>query len=342
MIAIMHQNLAMPHVERAHRVTVLAVPQVIGYDLAIAPQVFGSAESADGRPLYQVRVCGLDRSAVPTTADYLIEPGHGPEALDDADTVVIPGTRTAGPRLHGTLDGRLAEALARIPPTARLMSICTGAFVLAAAGRLDGRPATTHWAHVDDFRALYPRVRLDESVLYVDDGDVLTSAGLGAGVDLCLHVLRADHGSQVANAVARYCVVPPWRDGGQSQFIDRPVPEQPDGSTAATRAWALRRLGEALSLADLAAHAHFSVRTFSRHFHAETGMSPSAWLIQHRIQHARHLLEATDLTVGAVATAAGLGSAATLRHHLARSLGVAPLAYRRTFQPTNRECCGRS
>ena len=173
-------------------------------------------------------------------------------------------------------------------------------------------------------------------MLYVDDGDVLTSAGLGAGVELCLPVLRADHGSQVANAVARYCVVPPWRDGGQSQFVDRPVPEQTDGSTAATRAWALCRLGESVSLADLAAHAHLSVRTFSRRFHAETGMSPGAWLIQHRIRHARHLLEATNPTVDQVAAACGLRSAATLRHHLARSLGVAPLTYRRASGA--REC----
>ena len=317
-----------------HKIAVLMVPDVVGYDLAIVPQVFGSAVSADGLPLYQVRVCGLDRSPVPTTFGYRIEPGYGVEALDDADTVIIPGTSSAGPRHHGTLDSRLAEVLARIPPSARMMSICTGAFVLGAAGLLDGRPATTHWAYAEQFRALYPKVHLDESVLYVDDGDVLTSSGLSAGMDLCLHVLRADHGAAVANAVARHCVTPPWRDGGQSQFIDHPVPEQGEGSTAATRAWALGRLGEPLSLAELAAHAHLSVRTFSRRFHAETGMSPSAWLTHHRVHHARHLLEATTLSVDAVATSSGLGSAPTLRHHLAKSLGVSPLAYRRTFQPT--------
>jgi transcriptional regulator GlxA family with amidase domain len=328
----MCKNLAMT-TRRPHRVTVLAVPEVIGYDLSIPPQVFGSAISATGQQLYEIRIAGLDRSPVATPHGYQIAPSHGLEALDDADTVIIPGNRAAGPRERGTLDGWLVEAFERIPDTARLMSICTGAFTLAATGRLDGRPATTHWAYASQFRVLYPKVLLDESVLYVDDGDVLTSAGLSAGMDLCLHVLRSDHGIGVANAVARHCVVAAWRDGGQSQFIDRPVPEPDGGTTASTRAWALHHLGEPLSLADLADHAHHSVRTFSRRFRAETGMSPSAWLIHQRVQHARHLLEVTDLPIEQVALDSGLGSAATLRHHLGRSVGVAPLAYRRTFQP---------
>jgi transcriptional regulator GlxA family with amidase domain len=264
---------------------------------------------------------------------YQIVPELGPDGLDDADTVIIPGTMSPGPRRSGTLDAELAGALARIPERARIMSICTGAFVLAAAGRLDGRRATTHWSHTEQFRALYPAVRLDESVLFVDEGDVLTSAGLSAGLDLCLHVLRADHGVEVANAVARYCVVPPSRDGGQSQFIDRPVPEVNGGSTGATRDWALHHLAEPITLTELAAHAHLSLRTFNRRFRAETGMAPHTWLTLHRVQHARHLLETTDLPVDQVASAAGLGSAATLRHHLTRALGVPPLAYRRTFRP---------
>jgi transcriptional regulator GlxA family with amidase domain len=211
------------------------------------------------------------------------------------------------------------------------MSICTGAFVLGAAGLLDGRRATTHWAYAGKFRELYPKVELDERVLFVDEGDVLTSAGLSAGLDLCLHVLRRDHGSEVANRVAKYCVVPPWRDGGQSQFIDRPLPESTAGSTAATRAWALERLGEPLDLAGLAAHARMSVRTFSRRFREETGLPPRTWLTQQRVLHARHLLETTSLPIDRVATEAGLGSAASLRQHLNSAIGVAPLAYRRTF-----------
>ena len=312
-----------------HRVVVLAVSEVIGYDLNIAPLVFGTARR-DGEPLYDVRVCGVDGRPVRVSHGYDAQLEHGPEALDDADTVVIPGTRVPGPRHHGVLPADLAAAMARIPPSARLVSICTGAFVLGAAGVLDGRRAATHWGHAADFRRLYPEVDLDENVLFVDDGDVLTSAGLAAGMDLCLHIVRSDHGSAVANHVARYCVVPPWRDGGQSQFIEQPLPDG-DGSTATTRAWVLERLGEPLDLAALARHAGMSVRTFSRRFRAETGQSPRAWLTQQRVLHARHLLETTDLSVERVAAEAGLGTAASLRQHLNTAIGVAPLAYRRTF-----------
>lgn len=306
---------------------------MVGFDLNIAPLVFSSA-SRDGRALYDVRICGVDDRPVRVSFGYTAKFDHGPEALADADTVIIPGTRVHGPRRNGTLPGPLADALALIPPHARIMSICTGAFVLGAAGILDGRRATTHWAHAAAFRKLYPRVHLDENVLFVADGTVLTSAGLAAGVDLCLHVVRADHGSAIANNAARYCVVPPWRDGGQSQFIDRPLPESGEGSTAKTRAWALERLHEPLDLTTLAEHARMSVRTFSRRFRAETGMSARAWLTQQRVLHARHLLETTDLPIDRVAADAGLGTAASLRQHMQATIGVAPLVYRRTFSRT--------
>ncbi|HEV2780164.1 MAG TPA: helix-turn-helix domain-containing protein [Actinophytocola sp.] len=319
-----------------HRVAVLALDAVVGYDMAIPPQIFRTATGEHGEELYEVRVCGLDRRPIRVHAGYAIVPDHGREALADADTVIIPGTRVEGPRQHGTLPDEIAEALALIPPHARIMSICTGAFVLAAAGILDGRPATTHWAYADDFRRLYPKVLLDEDVLFVDDGDVLTSAGLGAGVDLCLHVVRTDHGSEVANRAARFCVVPPWRDGGQSQFIERHVPEAGTDGTAPTRHWALRHLDRPLDLAELARHARMSVRTFSRRFRAETGMSPGTWLIQQRVRHARHLLETTDLPVDRVAAESGLGTAASLRQHLRAAIGVSPLAYRKTFRPSAR------
>jgi transcriptional regulator GlxA family with amidase domain len=211
-----------------------------------------------------------------------------------------------------------------------MVSICTGAFVLAAEGRLSGRPATTHWKHADDLAALYPDVVLDPDVLFTDDGDVLTSAGLSAGVDLCLHLIRRDHGSEVANHVARYCVVPPWRDGGQAQYIERQVPARPDESTAAARAWALENL-EA-DVPALARRAGMSLRTFARRFREETGQSPGAWLIRQRVRHAQHLLEATDLGVDEVAERAGMGTAASLRSHLRSHVGVSPAAYRRTFR----------
>jgi transcriptional regulator GlxA family with amidase domain len=315
-----------------HRVVVLALDPVIGYDMAIPPQIFAEATDRDGGKLYDVRICGLDRSPIRVAAGYTMVPDHDASALADADTVIIPGTQVAGPRRHGVLPPEIANALATVPAHARIMSICTGAFVLGAAGLLDHRPATTHWAHAAEFRRLYPKVSLDEDVLFVDDGDVLTSAGLGAGVDLCLHVIRADHGSEVANRAARYCVVPPWREGGQSQYIDRHVPDQGTDGTAPTRAWALGRLGTALDLAALAEHARMSVRTFSRRFRAETGVSPGIWLTRQRIEHARHLLETTDLSVDVVAERAGLGTGASLRQHMRASLGVPPLAYRKTFR----------
>ncbi|WP_148667976.1 GlxA family transcriptional regulator [Streptomyces sp. WAC05950] len=202
-----------------------------------------------------------------------------------------------------------------------------------AAGLLDDRPATTHWNLAEEFRRAYPRVRIDEDVLFVDDGDVLTSAGVSAGVDLCLHLIRRDHGVAVTNRAARMCVVPPWRDGGQAQFIDRPVPEPTVATTTATRAWALERLAEPVSLAELAAHARMSLRTFTRRFRDEVGMTPVQWLTAQRLETARHLLESSDLPVDLVAHRSGFGSANSLRQHMRASLGVSPIAYRRTFQP---------
>jgi transcriptional regulator GlxA family with amidase domain len=316
----------------AHRVVVLALDPVVGYDMAIPPQIFREATDGNGEPLYDVRICGLDRSPIRVASGYTMVPDHDASILAEADTVVIPGTRVAGPRQDGVLPAAVGEALASVPAHARIMSICTGAFVLGAAGLLDGRPATTHWAYAPEFRKLYPNVLLNENVLFVDDGDVLTSAGLGAGVDLCLHVMRRDHGTEVANRAARFCVVPPWREGGQSQYIDRHVPEPGSEGTAPTRAWALRRLDTPLDLATLADHARMSVRTFSRRFRAETGMPPGTWLTQQRIEHARHLLETTDLPVDAVAERAGLGTGASLRQHMRTALGVSPLAYRKTFR----------
>lgn len=319
---------------RPHRVAVLGLDPVVGYDLAIPPQIFRVAESPSGEPLYDVRVCSLGARPLPTASGYSISPDHGVEVLADADTVIIPGTRIAGPRHQGTLPDEVREALSVIRPGTRIMSICTGAFVLGAAGVLDGRRATTHWAYAEQFRTLYPDVDLDEGVLFVDEGDVLTSAGLGAGVDLCLHVVRRDHGAEVANQVARYCVVPPWREGGQAQFIDRHVPELSAASTAEVREWAHHHLAEPIDVPHLAERARMSVRTFTRRFREETGMSPGAWLIQQRVRQALHLLETTDLTVDRVAAEAGLGTGASLRQHLRAALGVSPLAYRRTFRGT--------
>jgi transcriptional regulator GlxA family with amidase domain len=317
-----------------HRVVVLALDDVVGFDLCIPPEIFSSAGAVGEDPRYEVLTCGLRPGPLPTTAGFSVLIEHGPELLATADTVVIPGTHIEGPLYHGTLPVDLAAALTLIREGTRIMSICTGSFVLAAAGILDGRPAATHWRHAARFRRLYPKVALDAEVLFVDDGDVLSSAGVAAGIDLCLHVIRSDHGSEVANHAARRCVVPPWRDGGQSQFIERPMPEASGATTTATREWALRRLAEPLSLAQLAAHAGMSVRTFTRRFREETGVSPGKWLAQQRVERARHLLESTDLAVDRVAAESGIGSAAALRQQLNAAIGVAPLAYRRTFSRT--------
>ncbi|KUI38566.1 GlxA family transcriptional regulator [Mycobacterium sp. GA-2829] len=315
-----------------HRVAVLLLPPVVGFDAAIAPTLFGSAADAQGRPLYDVVTCGLSRAAVPSTNGFGIVPTAGPEALTDADTVVIPGTRYRPARVDGVLPGPVTQALAGIRPGTRLVSICTGAFVLAAAGLLDGRPATTHWQFADDMRRLHPAVQLDENVLFVDDGDVLTSAGLAAGIDLCLHIIRSDHGAQVANRVARYCVVPPWREGGQAQFIDRHVDACDHASTAATREWALHHLDEELTVQRMAAHARMSTRTFNRRFREETGQAPGAWIRSRRVDRARELLESRDLPVDEVARLSGLGSAGNLRHHLRRGVGMSPTSYRKVYQ----------
>ncbi len=226
----------------------------------------------------------------------------------------------------------MLAALAHIRPETRVVSVCTGAFVLAAAGFLDGRKATTHWQLAEDFRRMFPHIALDPDVLFVDDGRVLSSAGAASGVDVCLHVVRKDHGSGLANKVARRCVVPPWRDGGQAQYIERPVPQSSAAGTAATREWALERLGEPLALADLAGHARMSRRTFARRFGEEVGMSPGRWLIQQRVTRARHLLESTDLPVDQIAGEVGFATGASLRQHLHAAIGVSPQAYRRTFQ----------
>ncbi|CAL9598029.1 GlxA family transcriptional regulator [Streptomyces sp. enrichment culture] len=310
----------------AHRVVVLALDGVYPFELGIPHRVLGSA---DGR--YEVRSASVDGRPVRTDSDLTVTPGHGPEALAEADTVVIPPYAvTAAPA--AAADPRALAALSLVRPGTRLVSICTGAFLLAAAGLLDGRRATTHWALAGHFRELFPEVELDAGVLFVDHGDVLTSAGAASGVDVCLHLVRQDHGSEVANHVARRCVVPPYRDGGQAQYIEQPLPPASTTGTGPTRDWALGRLAEPLSLDEMAAHAAMSTRTFARRFREETGLSPGRWLTQQRLRRAQHLLESSDLPVERVAHEVGFATATSLRRHLAAQAGVAPSAYRRTFR----------
>ncbi|NUR28089.1 MAG: helix-turn-helix domain-containing protein [Catenulispora sp.] len=318
--------------ETPHRVVVLALPNVFPFELGIPARVFGAARGPAGERLYEVVTCSPDGGPVATAADFTVGVGHGLEALADADTLVVP------PFAWEPDDG--AESGLSLPvgvfaglrPGTRVVSICTAAVLLAAAGVLDGRPATTHWEEAEACRRLFPAVDWDADVLFVDDGDVLTSAGVAAGVDLCLHLVRRDHGSAVANRAARHCVVPPWREGGQAQYIERAVPSATGASTSATRAWALHRLTQPLPLEEMARHAGMSVRNLTRRFRQEVGMTPGDWLIQQRVEYARQLLEGGDLPIDHVARRVGFGSSASLRGHFHAAVGVSPQAYRRTFR----------
>ena len=326
-----------------HRVVVLALPSVVAFELGL-PHRFFAANSIDPAwtgagaytpsraPAYEVLTVTVDDGPVTTSAGYQVTPTHPHTVLPTADTIVIPGIVDRYAAGDGALPADLAALLATARPGVRWVSICTGAFVLAGAGLLDGLEATTHWAHAEHFRRLFPRVLLNEDVLYIDNGDVLTSAGNAAGIDLLLHILRRDLGSDTANRVARGAVVAPWRAGGQAQFIERPVPEAGDEGTGPARAWVLDHLDEPVTLTSLAARVGMSGRTFTRRFREETGETAGTWLLRVRVDHARHLLETTDLPVDRVAERSGFGTAASLRQHLTAAVGMPPLAYRRTYR----------
>jgi transcriptional regulator GlxA family with amidase domain len=322
------------HAPSRHRVVVLALDGLLPFELGIPHRIFGKARDTEGRPLYDVVTCSVrPPGPVATDADFAVFVANGPEALATADTVVVPTSYELAPvHEEGVLTPELAAAFAHIRPGTRLVSICIGGYVLAAAGYLDGRPATTHWMHAEHFQKLFPKIKVDADVLFIDDGDVLTSAGVAAGIDLCLHLVRRDHGAAVANEVARRTVVPPHRDGGQAQYIQRPVPDAQAVTTTAARAWALGRLHEPIQLRDMAEQESMSVRTFTRRFREEVGVSPGQWLTQQRVERARHLLESSDLSIDQVARDAGFGTAQSMRQHLQAALGVTPTAYRRTFR----------
>ncbi|MFT4009956.1 MAG: helix-turn-helix domain-containing protein [Nocardioidaceae bacterium] len=302
----------------------LALDGVYPFELGIPSRIF---EAVDG--LYEVSTCSVDGGPVRTASDFTIEVSHGPELLAKADVVVISSIAT--PDIPLTLPETVATAIARIPDEARIISICTGAFVLAAAGKLDHRRATTHWQLTDQFVQRFPKVQLDPDVLFVEDGAILTSAGAASGIDACLHLVRLDHGSEVANTVARRCVVPPFRDGGQAQYIERPLPDIGQVGTLRARNWALQNLHQPISLKALADVAGTSPRTFSRRFTEEVGVSPGKWVLRQRIMQAQRLLEGSDLAIDRIAESVGFATAASLRQHFHAAFGITPTAYRRTF-----------
>jgi transcriptional regulator GlxA family with amidase domain len=325
--------LSMPRntATRRHTVVALIGNGVSPFEFAVACEIFGIDRSQLGVPWYRFAVCSEDPSPVSTAvAGVSIAVEHGLATLRRADTIVVVpmsgSPEEPAPALHAALRSAHARG-------ARILSLCTGAFTLAAAGLLDDRPATTHWRWADLLAERYPRVRVDPRVLYVDDGDILTSAGSAAGIDLCLHVVRKDFGAEVANAVARAIVVPPHREGGQAQYLSQPVRDVHASQLfAETLDWALGHLDEDLPVHVLAHRSAMSPRTFARRFREATGTTPHQWVLRQRVLFAQRLLEATDLPIDLVAGQSGLGSATNLRQQFQRVVGTAPSAYRRTFR----------
>ncbi|MDT0303628.1 GlxA family transcriptional regulator [Streptomonospora wellingtoniae] len=318
---------------RLHRVVALVSPPQSSFELACAAEVFGTVHQ--GVPTrYSFGVCAERPGPVQTTAGYTMLVDAGPAALLEADTVVVPGRQPPGAPVPPSVTEALRAAHRR---GARIVAICTGAFVLAQAGLLDGRRATTHWRRAARFAADFPEVRVDPDVLYVDHGDVATSAGTGAGIDLCLHLVRSDHGAAYAAQVARNMVLPPQREGSQLQYAAQPAPPVragADESLAPLLEWAASRLDARLTLGRLAERAGLSSRTLARRFSEQLGTSPGQWLLGRRLDAARVLLEQTDLPVEAVAARVGLASAVNLRRRFKTHLGTTPGAYRRVFSET--------
>ncbi|MET9387660.1 helix-turn-helix domain-containing protein [Streptomyces sp. NPDC002928] len=311
-----------------HRVAAVIVPPVLSFDVSIPLMVFNSV------PHYDVRICTARPGPMPTVGGPDIVVPNGLDAMEGSDTVLAVGS--GGEQAPTEVLDALRKAAAS---DARIASLCTGAFVLAQAGLLDGLRATTHWGLAGDLASRFPSIDVQPDLLFVEDGGIFTSAGAAAAIDLCLHLVRIDYGAAVANTAARLAVVPPVRPGGQSQFIETPLPPERGTSLAPTRVWALEHLARPLTLADLAGHAKMSVRTLTRRFHAETGLSPLQWLLHRRIDRARELLESTELLMDQVAEKSGLGSADSLRKHMVGRVGLTPTAYRASF---NRAPAGTS
>lgn len=300
------------------------------FELGVVCQVFGLDRSDDGLPVYDFAVCAEEPGPVLSTSGFTVTATHGLDWLRTADLITVP----AWPRLDDPVPPAILAAVrAAADRGARLLSVCTGAFLLAAAGLLDGRRATTHWQFADRLARRYPNIEVDPDVLYVDDGQILTSAGAAAGIDACLHLVRGEHGAATANALARRMVVPAHRAGGQAQFVEMPMPAVRVGYELSDLIdWAQQHLDQLLTVDTLAARAAMSPRTFARRFKSLTGATPHRWLTDQRLQLAEQLLETTDLTIEAIAGRAGFGSADALRHHFTARRGVAPATHRHTFR----------
>jgi len=315
-------------------VSALALDGLAVFEFGVICEVFGIDRSADGVPNFDFKVCGPEAGRpLRTSVGASLTPDHGFDALVGADLVAIPAI--GGPDyLPEALDAVRAAADAG----AIILTVCSGAFVAGAAGLLDGRPCTTHWMHADELARRYPTARVDRNVLFVDDGNLITSAGTAAGIDACLHLVRRELGSEVTNKIARRMVVPPQRDGGQRQYIDQPIPVRCSEGFAPYLDWILTNLELPHTVATLAKRANMSARTFARRFVDETGRTPMQWVTDQRVLFARRLLEATDLDVDRVAERSGFGTATLLRHHFRRIIGVTPSDYRRRFSCDDSGC----
>lgn len=311
-------------------VAVVVLDQVAPFELGVVCEVFGTDRRDDGFPWYEFTLCSPDGAPVRTRSGFDLLPQADLAPLADADLVVVPA-HPLDARLPDALGEALRAATAR---GAYVMSVCSGAFLLGEAGVLDDRRCTTHWKYAAELAARFPKANVHPNALYVEDGPLLTSAGTAAGIDLCLHLVRREHGSDVATRLARRMVVPPHRDGGQAQYVETPLPRTPEAPTLTPLlAWMIENLEQPCTIEELAQRAHMSPRTFARRFRAETGTTPFDWLTAQRVLLARRLLEETTLSVESVAARSGFGDAATLRHHFTKRVGATPHSYRATFCP---------
>jgi AraC family transcriptional regulator, transcriptional activator FtrA len=308
-------------------VAVLVIPPVTPFEFGTVCEVFGIDRTDEGLPPFELRVCGeVAGRPVATTVGADLVPSRGLDGLQGADLVVVSATRE-----REFSDEVLDAVRAAAAGGSTMLSICSGSFVLGAAGLLDDRPCTTHWMHAGELGERFPRAKVDPDVLFVDDGNLITSAGTAAGIDACLHLVRRELGSAAVNVIARRMVVPPQRDGGQRQFVQQPVPVCRSDGLAPVLDWVLEHLEVEHSVSDLARRARMSDRSFARRFVAETGTTPHKWLTLQRVLRAQRLLEDTDLGIDEVAERCGFGSGALLRHHFRKVVGVAPADFRRTF-----------
>ncbi len=310
------------------KVSAVAYDGLCTFEFGIVVEIFGLPRPELDVDWYKFEICSLDRGPLRATGGIHFQASHGLRSLRDAGTIVIPGWRRIDERPPEPLLEALCSAHAR---GARLVSICSGVFVLAATGLLDGKRATTHWRYAEKLSTQFPKVRVDPDVLYVDEGRILTSAGSAAGIDLCLHIVRKDYGAEIANRVARRLVMPPHREGGQAQYIPDPIRGRAFGGLAPVMQWAQSHLDETLRVSDFARRAAMSPRTFARQFRQQTGTTPHQWLTHQRLLAAQQRLEKTDEGMDQIAEAVGLQTAATLRQHFSRTLRTTPTAYRRRF-----------